>query len=177
VEPAPRTPPPGRAVHLPAGGGETVWFGEAVYSFKATRRATGGLFTLAEASVPPGNGPPAHRHNAVDESFYILSGAFEFLSGDDWFPAGAGDFVYVPRGVRHRFLNAGAHVARMLFMFTPGAMDEYFAEIGRPAVPGQAPPPLTADQRRLIAELAPRHGLVLDPGPPPAAAPDRPPAP
>jgi hypothetical protein len=43
-------------LHLPAGGGETVWFGRAVYSFKVTRRGTDGRLTLAEASVPPATG-------------------------------------------------------------------------------------------------------------------------
>lgn len=150
-------------LHLPAEGGETVWFGRAVYSFKATKRTTDGRLVLAEASVPPGDGPPPHRHRELDEAFYILSGTFEFLSGENWFQARAGDFVYVPRGVRHRFRNAGSHVARTLFMFVPGAMDEFFTEIGIPARPGEAPPPLTPEQVRLIGELAPRYGLVLDP--------------
>jgi quercetin dioxygenase-like cupin family protein len=154
--------------HLPAGAGETVWFGRAVYSFKATRRGTGGRLTLAEASVPPGDGPPPHRHKDLDEAFYILSGTFDFLSGYDWFRAGAGDFVYVPRGVRHRFVNSGMHAARTLFMFMPGAMDEFFTEIGIPATAGEVAPPLTPRQVRLIAALAPQYGLVLDPAGPPA---------
>jgi mannose-6-phosphate isomerase-like protein (cupin superfamily) len=154
---------PGGVRHLPAEGGRTVWFGDAVYSFKATRRSTGGRLTLAEATVPPGGGPPPHIHKELDEAFYVLSGTFAFLSGEEEFQAGAGEFVYVPHGVRHRFRNIGAHTARILFLFTPGGMDEYFTRIGTPARPGEKPPPLTPEQIGQISALAPEYGLVLAP--------------
>ncbi|WP_431954799.1 cupin domain-containing protein [Actinacidiphila sp. bgisy167] len=150
-------------LHLRPEGGRTIWFGDAVYSFKATKESTGGRLTLAEASVPPGSGPPPHLHRELDEAFYILSGRFEFLSGDSTFEAGPGDFVYIPHGVRHRFRNAGTHPGRLIFLFTPGGMDEYFTEIGETARAGVAPAPLTPEQIRLIGDLAPRHGLVLHP--------------
>lgn len=154
---------PSGVQHLPPEGGHTVWFGDAVYSFKATRQSTGGRLTLAEASVPPGGGPPPHLHREADEAFYVLSGMFEFLSGEETFEAGAGDFVYVPRGVRHRFRNTGTHTGRLLFLFTPGGMEEYFIRIGSPARSAQTPPALTRTQIRKISELAPEYGLVLVP--------------
>jgi quinol monooxygenase YgiN/quercetin dioxygenase-like cupin family protein len=150
-------------LHIPTEGGPTVWFGEAVYSFKATKESSRGKLTLAEASVPPGNGPPPHTHSAVDEAFYIVSGRVEFLSGERTFIAGPGDFVYIPKGILHRFQNVGTHVAKLLFMFVPGAMDEYFTSIGIPAKPGEAPPPLTAEQLQRISDLAPYHGLTIAP--------------
>lgn len=150
-------------IHQPAGQGETLWFGDAIYTFKATKETTNGSFTLAEASVPPGGGPPPHIHKNLDEAFFLLFGELEFLNGERTFLAGEGDFVFVPRGTRHRFRNVGKHVARMLFMFTPGGMEDFFRDIGEPARAGEAPLPMTPTQLQQIVELAPRHGLTLAP--------------
>jgi len=77
--------------------------------------------------VPPGGGPIAHAHTKADEAFYILSGELEILDGMRTFVVGTGDFVFVPRGIRHRFKNTGVHLARMLFMFSPGGEEGVFA--------------------------------------------------
>jgi mannose-6-phosphate isomerase-like protein (cupin superfamily) len=155
--------PEGNVVHHPAGTGPTIWFGDAVYTFKATKQDTNGSLTFAEASVPPGSGPPPHIHPHVDEAFFILSGELEFLNGEKTFLAGEGGFVFVPRGTRHRFHNVGLHVSRLLFLFTPGGMETFFTEIGLDAVAGKAAQPFTAEQRHQIVENAPKHGLRLSP--------------
>ncbi|MFJ5776460.1 cupin domain-containing protein [Streptomyces sp. NPDC093094] len=156
--------PEGAVVHQPAGTGvKTVWFGDAIYSFKAISENTGGNLTLAEATVPPGGGPPPHIHPNADEAFYILSGDIEFLNGEKTFVAGTGDFVFVPRGTRHRFRNVGLQTAHLLFMFTPAYLEKFFMEIGQEARAGEAPQPLTAEQRQMIVDLAPRHDLKLAP--------------
>ncbi|MFC8367333.1 MULTISPECIES: cupin domain-containing protein [unclassified Streptomyces] len=155
--------PEGAVVHHPAGTGPTLWFGDAIYTFKATRENTGGSLTLAEATVPPGGGPPAHIHPRADEAFYILSGTIEFLNGEKTFTAGTGDFVFVPRGTRHRFRNVGLQTAHMLFMFTPAYLEEFFTEIGQEARAGEAPLPLTPEQKQMIVDLAPLHDLQLAP--------------
>ncbi|MBW4717751.1 cupin domain-containing protein [Saccharothrix obliqua] len=157
-------------IHHPAGTGPTIWFGDAIYTFKATTANTNGSLTFAEATVPPGGGPPPHVHPYTDEAFFILSGDLEFLNGEDTFRAGEGDFVWVPRGVRHRFRNVGLHVSRMLFLFSPGAgMEGFFNSIGTEAVPGEAPPPLTDVQKQQIVDLSSRYGIVLSPPPPGSA--------
>jgi mannose-6-phosphate isomerase-like protein (cupin superfamily) len=148
-------------IHHPAGTGPTIWFGDAIYTFKATTDTTNGSLTLAEATVPPGGGPPPHVHPHTDETFVILGGELEFLNGTETFIAGEGDFVFIPRGTRHRFRNVGLHVARLLFMFTPAAMEGFFLEIGTDARAGQAPSPMTPEQQRQIVELAPKYDLQL----------------
>jgi quercetin dioxygenase-like cupin family protein len=150
-------------IHHPAGTGPTTWFGDAIYTFKATCENTNGSLTFAEASVPPGGGPPPHIHPTRDEAFFIMNGDIEFLNGQDTFLAGDGSFVFIPRGTRHRFRNVGLHVARLVFLFTPGGMEGFFTGIGTDAQPGEAPLPLTAEQRQQIVDLAPYHGLVLAP--------------
>lgn len=154
-------------IHHPAGTGPTIWFGDAIYTFKATHATTNGRLTLAEASVPPGGGPPPHVHEICDEAFIVLAGELEFLNGEETFRAGEGDFVYMPHGRRHRFKNVGLHVARLIFMFIPGGMDGYFNEIGKEARQGEAPLPMTPEQLRMIVEIAPKYNLRIEKPQPP----------
>jgi mannose-6-phosphate isomerase-like protein (cupin superfamily) len=127
------------AVHVPAAEGPTTWFSGDTYTIKASGQSTNGSLGLVEATVPPGGGPIAHAHTRTDEAFYVLSGELQILDGSRTFVAGAGDFVFIPRGIRHRFKNTGLHSARMLFMFTPGGEEGVFV-YGDEAQPGQPPP-------------------------------------
>jgi quercetin dioxygenase-like cupin family protein len=127
------------AVHVPAGEGPTTWFAGDTYTIKASGESTSGSLGLVEATVPPGGGPIAHIHTRTDEAFYVLSGDLELLDGARTFIARAGDFVFIPRGIRHRFKNTGVHSAQLLFMFTPGGEERVF-EYGDEAQPGQPPP-------------------------------------
>jgi mannose-6-phosphate isomerase-like protein (cupin superfamily) len=127
------------AVHVPAGQGPTTWFAGDTYTIKASADSTSGSLGLVEATVPPGGGPVAHVHPRNDEAFYVLSGELEILDGSCSFLARSGDFVFVPRGIRHRFKNTGVHGARMLFMFTPGGVEGVFRYGDQPQ-PGHPPP-------------------------------------
>jgi quercetin dioxygenase-like cupin family protein len=144
------------ALHVPAGQGPTIWAASDVYTVKATAAQTGGLFGFIDVSVPPGGGPEPHAHNDQAETFYLLSGELEFLDGDRAFTAVAGDFVHVPRGIRHRFKNRSAHTAKMIFMFTPGGPEEAFLRYSDPARPGEQAPPLGPELLERYLELARR---------------------
>jgi len=127
------------AMHVPAGDGPTTWFSGDTYTIKAARDSTNGSLGLVEATVPPGGGPIAHAHTRADEAFYVLSGELEILDGERTFVARAGDFVFIPRGVRHRFKNTGVHSARTLFMFTPAGEEGVF-RYGDEPQPGHPAP-------------------------------------
>jgi len=128
-----------RALHVPAGEGLMKWFSGDFYELKASAETTNGSLGFIDARVPPGNGPVAHVHNSNDESFYVISGALEMLNGDETFIAEAGDFVFVPRGTRHRFRNVGDEETHMVFLFTPGGIEELFVETGDDPIPGEQP--------------------------------------
>ncbi len=132
--------PPNDFLFVPAGTGVTKWVAGDVYTVKVSARTTNGSFGFIEASVPPGGGPIAHVHRRTDEAFYLVSGELEFLDGDRTFTARSGDFIFVPRGNRHRFTNTGLHTTKLLFMYTPGGVEELFVEGGDEPQPGVATP-------------------------------------
>jgi mannose-6-phosphate isomerase-like protein (cupin superfamily) len=132
--------PQNGALYVPAGTGVTKWVAGDVYTVKVSATTTNGSFGFIEASVPPGGGPPAHVHRRTDEAFYLVSGELEFLDGDRTYTARSGDFIFVPRGNRHRFTNAGLHTAKLLFMYTRGGVEELFVQGGDEPQPGVATP-------------------------------------
>ena len=61
--------------------GRTVAVVGDVYRFLATSEETNGKYTLWEAIVPPGGGPPPHVHSREEEGFYVLEGEITFTQG------------------------------------------------------------------------------------------------
>ena len=100
----------GLTIQGPAGGPLT---------FKARAEQTDGALTVFENVIAPGDGPPAHIHEAQDESWYVLEGTLRFRLGEERADARAGSFVFVPRGTVHCFKNVGDGPARILVIFNP----------------------------------------------------------
>lgn len=46
-----------------------------------------------------------HKHDQLEQVYYILSGRGEVLYGDERFPVRDGDAVYLPAGVHHQMFN------------------------------------------------------------------------
>ncbi|MGI5397391.1 cupin domain-containing protein [Streptomyces sp. CA-251251] len=116
------------------------------YVIKVNSNDTSGSLGFVVATVPPGSGPIAHLHRHSDEAFYLLHGELEFLDGDETFMAAEGDFVFVPRGVRHRFKNVSTTEVKMAFFFTPGGPENFFLDFGDEPLPGHAPQLWTLDR-------------------------------
>jgi mannose-6-phosphate isomerase-like protein (cupin superfamily) len=70
---------------------------------KPSRHSTGGALSVFETSI--GAGPPLHVHDREDECLYVLDGELSIRCGGDAFDAGAGSFVFLPRGRPHRVLG------------------------------------------------------------------------
>ena len=112
---------------------------------------TGGVFSLFQCVIPPGGGPPPHTHDREDETFYILSGRFEFQDGDSRAMAGPGTCVHAPKGSLHTFRNVGSTPGTFLVVITPGGFEHFFAEMSD--LPAGPP-----DMARLL-EIASRYQI------------------
>jgi len=108
------------------GEGEAVPMGTASFVLRAQAADTGGMYTLVESSrMNVGEGPGLHVHTREDETFIVLEGRYWFLVGDQELIGDQGTVVYCPRNAPHRFEVLSPR-SRMLHMFTPGGIDDYF---------------------------------------------------
>jgi hypothetical protein len=65
----------------------------------------------------------------VEESFHVLDGEFAFSVGEQVTAAGAGTYVLVPRGTRHK-IAAGTGGGRLFALMVRGGLEEKFFELG-----------------------------------------------
>jgi len=150
-----------RVMHVPAGQGVVKWMSGDVYETMAPAKTTNGALGFTDCWVPPGNGPVAHVHKSADESFYLITGSLEFLNGDKTFVAHAGDFVFVPRGTRHRFRNTTDKESHMISFFTPGGAEALWLEGGDDPVPGTRPEFWSPERGMALAPLLGRADVDM----------------
>ncbi|HEY7431619.1 MAG TPA: cupin domain-containing protein [Streptosporangiaceae bacterium] len=113
-------------------------------SLKASQLSTGGAVSVFETSIDIG--PRYHVHEREDECFYVLDGELSVRCEDERYAAGAGSFVFLPRGRPHTFRGAGGP-ARLLLIAVPGGIEHYFREISAAA---------THEEREAVRA---RHGI------------------
>ena len=133
---------------------------------KATAEETGGVMGVIDSRLTAAANPPLHVHHAEDESFFVVEGEVAFhLGGDDAEPrvARAGDFVFGPRGVPHRFEILSPE-ARMLVVITPGGGERFFQDLGVPAVTRTLPVPTPPDPAQVV-RVAADHDVEIIPPP------------
>jgi mannose-6-phosphate isomerase-like protein (cupin superfamily) len=123
-----------------AGEGEAMWWFAALAEVKVTADDTGGLLSVIEVTEPPNSVAPLHVHHREDEAFWILEGSATFEVGGEIIEAHAGDFVFGPRDIPHRY-TVGDGGCRMLFILTPGGFENLVRGMSVPAATRTLPPP------------------------------------
>ena len=135
-----------------AGEGTTVRWGPAgQIRILAGADSTDGSFSIVESLEQPGSGAPLHVHHGEAEGFYVVEGAIELTCGEQTVIASAGDFVYTPKDVPHKYRVAGDRPARVLLLFSRPGFESFFAEGGAPIDEPPAGPPDPAEMQRLVA--------------------------
>lgn len=120
--------------------GEARWFFGALAEIKATAADTGGQMTIVEMTYGPGGEAPLHVHHRDDEGFWVLEGDVTFEVGDTTIEAGAGDYLFGPRDIPHRF-TVGDKGCRMLFILVPAGFEDLVRATSQPAPSRTVPPP------------------------------------
>jgi quercetin dioxygenase-like cupin family protein len=130
---------------------------------------TAGKYTLIDMHVPPGGGPPPHRHD-FEEMFSVLDGEVEVTFRGESMKLTVGETVNVPANAPHSFRNLADHPSRLLCLCAPAGQDEFFTLVGQAvATRTTPPPPLDAEQQAAFiakaASLAPQYRSELPPPP------------
>jgi mannose-6-phosphate isomerase-like protein (cupin superfamily) len=116
-------------------------------------RDTGGLYGLMEYRVASRAVEAAtevevfspHRHNTIEETFFVRRGALRFLLGAEVIELSAGDFVRVPPGIRHGYANVSGKEVDLLVSFHPGGFEELFLKYRSDQCPAPAPDGFVGD--------------------------------
>lgn len=89
----------------------------------------GDLAIFEQTSLSQGRGTPLHIHNAQDEIFYIIEGAYFFQVGDEKYAMSVGDSIFLPRNVPHAWTQK-SEKGRMTVILQPaGKLEDFFVTI------------------------------------------------
>ncbi len=135
------------------------------YTTLLSSKDTAGRYCLVDMHIPPGGGPPPHRHD-FEESFIVVEGEIEATFRGVKSVAAAGQTLHVPANAPHQFHNRSDRPARLLCICSPAGQEEFFAKVGVPvATRTTAPPKLDekaeADFRAKAQALAPQYKTEL----------------
>jgi len=145
--------------------GDRFWFLGAETWIKATGAQTGGALGLVDQILPAGFASPWHLHHNEDEAFYVAEGDMTFICGETRLAAGAGTWVWGPRGIPHGFRVEGSSPARLLLFATPAGFEQFVIDLGAPAIDGVPAPDGPPDMEKLLAVAASYRVDILGPLP------------
>jgi quercetin dioxygenase-like cupin family protein len=153
------------AIAQPDGNSPHIGVVGDTYTLLLSGKDTAGRFCLIDMHVPPGGGPPPHRHD-FEETFTLLEGELDVTFRGSKQVVRAGDTINVPANAPHQFHNSSSRSARMLCICSPAGQEEFFREVGVPVATRTTPPP-TLDEsaqakfRAKAAALAPKYRTEL----------------
>ncbi|WP_433965889.1 cupin domain-containing protein [Tunturiibacter gelidiferens] len=135
------------------------------YTILLSGMDTAGRFTLIDMHVPPGGGPPPHRHD-FEETFILLDGELQATFRGEKRVVRAGETIHIPANAPHQFHNSSSEPVRMLCICSPAGQEEFFKELGTVVATRTTPPPKVdaAQEATLIKkvmELAPKYRTEL----------------
>jgi quercetin dioxygenase-like cupin family protein len=135
------------------------------YTITVPGDATGGHYCVIDMHIPPGGGPPPHRHD-FEETFILLEGEVEATFRGQKSMVHAGETLHIPANAPHQFHNGSAVAVRMVCICSPAGQEKFFLEVGVPVATRTTPPPkLDKDAEAAFIEkvkaLAPKYRTEL----------------
>ena len=147
-------PAPSRAVVVRAGRDRTethlTLMGITPFDIKvSTEDSAGALFMCEHRDMNKG-GPVRHLHFEQDEWFYPIKGEFLFEVGDEAFRLQAGDSLFAPRRVPHRWACVSDPGTIAIALQPAGTIEHFFKTLG--ALPSRPTP-------EALAAIFAAHGM------------------
>ena len=131
------------------------------YTLLLTGEDTAGRFCLIDMHIPPGGGPPPHRHD-FEETFTLLEGEIVATFRGKKTTVHAGETIHIPANAPHQFHNESDEPVRLLCLCSPAGQENFFLEVGvRVPTRTTPPPPLSKEEQAAFGkkalELAPKY--------------------
>ncbi|MDO7845418.1 cupin domain-containing protein [Hymenobacter sp. M29] len=147
--------PPTRSFTVTAGEGrfqEKTFVGPNPNDIKISGKDTGGALAVFEYTGMAKGGPSLHLHLAQDEVFYVVSGDYLFVVGEEQRQLKAGDTIFLPRQVPHTWTQLSDTGKLVYFLQPAGQMEDFFR-----ARSGSKAPLSVAEREKLFTD----HGMKL----------------
>ncbi len=124
------------------------------YTILLSGADTAGRFCLIDMHIPPGGGPPPHRHD-FEETFSLLEGELIATFRGKKQTVRAGETINIPANAPHEFHNESSAPVRLLCICSPAGQENFFREVGIPVATRTTPPPaLTPEQQQAFIQKA-----------------------
>ena len=135
----PQPPPP---VLVTASDAETLADGPtSLITLLADADATHGALTVNRSLLHKGSpGAPPHFHTRTTETFFIIGGTLQVLTGEAILTLYQGDLLVIPPLLPHAFAPAPGKEADILVTFTPGIMRFDYYRLLERVYKGEADP-------------------------------------
>jgi quercetin dioxygenase-like cupin family protein len=122
---------------------------------------------LIDMHIPPGGGPPPHRHD-FEEMFSVSEGEIDATFRGKKTIIRAGETINIPANAPHQFQNKSGQPARLLCLCSPAGQEEFFKEVGVPVAARTTPPPPLDEEAEAafiakVKTLAPKYRTELLP--------------
>jgi quercetin dioxygenase-like cupin family protein len=110
------------------------------YTITVPGESTDGRCCVIDMHIPPGGGPPPHRHD-FEETFILLEGEMEATFRGKKLTVRAGDTLHIPSNAPHHFHKTSTSPVRLLYICSPAGQEKFFMEVGVPVATRMSPPP------------------------------------
>ncbi len=135
----------GRAVVVQPDEGPSYWQptpanGHADPKLYAANTDFDGL-SMGYQTIAPGGRVHPHSHDKNVELLICFSGSGRILLDGEPHELVPGTACFLGYGVTHEIINQGEDDLVLMWVITPGGLESFFAEVGRPRQHGDTAPP------------------------------------
>ena len=135
------------------------------YTITVPGEATNGRYCVIDMHIPPGGGPPPHRHD-FEETFIVLEGEMQATFRGRKSVIRAGETLHIPANAPHQFHNSSGAPVRLLCICSPAGQEKFFGEVGVPVATRTTAPPRPNQEEEAafltkVKALAPKYRTEL----------------